>query len=110
MKSSAILRRAKAILGTEETFTTNAYGRKINSPYSFAFWGYDKGVVCWCSAGALQAVVGHHNPIVATRYLNAASYKLFGFGLVTAANDVLGFDAIHVVYDEAIKQAIEAGD
>lgn len=118
MKTSTILKKAKALIADPkmhlgpESATPDGFvpavvpldGRPVGHkpPWS------DAGPCKFCAIGAVWDAAESHNDSVAD-VTHKAALDIFGMALVDV-NDTQGYDAVHIVLDEAIKRAKAAGD
>lgn len=108
MKNSELLRQAKQLIATKDTFTTGYDARMANGAPTYA---QSPSAVCFCAMGTLKRVTTN-----AQRESDIRDYLAVGLGLKIrhAPNDVTipqindsygGFELIHYGFDVAIELA-----
>lgn len=108
MKNSELLRQAKALIATEETFTTGYDARMANGAPTYA---QSPSAVCFCAMGALKRVAGlerDENDITYYLAMGLGLKKVAGLEAISIpeVNDSYGgFELIHKGFDRAIALA-----
>lgn len=110
MKMSELLRKAKALIDTEATWTTKVSARDAEGKVVAS---RDSTAVAYCAYGAIWHIDDTNSQADAA--LTRAATNTFGLRegplgdssypySVASVNDELGFDAVHIMYDEAIEE------
>jgi hypothetical protein len=106
MKASKILKKAKALIADPKHWTTEAFARTARGDSVSA--SHPKAV-CFCAVGAINRAAANTDYYRqdAFSFLLNTTYELFDNSIVTN-NDLNGFDAVHIAFDEAIARAESA--
>lgn len=97
VKDSTYLKRAKAKIADPEHWIKGYLAIAANGNI---IGPEEPNAYAWCAVGACRAVKA---PCWLYDYLSSVAVYLFEVHSLPALNDWQGFDAVHIVYDEAIK-------
>lgn len=97
MKTSEVLKAAKARIATPETWTQDVFAKDNEG---CEIMGYSRFAVCFCSIGAIQAVTSKGRDFGAEYYLNRQTY-----GNIAKFNDSHTHEEVMAAWDRAIAAA-----
>ena len=108
MKTSEILRAAKAVIEDQEHWIQGTYGRRSRSSKDHLL-GNDPEATCWCSMGAIQKVTNSESDYRMELFLNDVVRKVTKdpFMGIIRYNDHHTHAEVMKMFDRAIEMAEE---
>jgi hypothetical protein len=105
MKTSEILRAAKALIEDPAHWVQGTYGRQTRESTEHLL-GDDPRTTCWCSVGAIQKVMGMYHEYTTEALLDKVSKNLHGVGIINFNDRATTTHAqVMEVWDAAIAKA-----